>query len=188
MNFLRQIWKMCSSSSGSRAGWRAYMGCQQSDEGHAVKVILQKCFLSCSFITTWQNKHEYPKRQTKEYVALSLAVIPAFRAQFTLWRASSWQHPSTVSPKNSGFPNISDSKKNKLCQFCRMCSFLFTASGGKKHSDSLKHDGKRYSSKRVLAEERPHSFTMDGRFSFSLNRGAVSPLFFWVKIFTLTQK
>lgn len=45
-----------------------------------------------------------------------------------------------------------------------MCSFLFTASGGKKCSDALKHDGKRYSSNSVLAEERPHSFTLEDDF------------------------
>lgn len=75
-----------------------------------------------------------------------------------------------LSPKSGGFPNSSDSKKNELCQFCRMCSFLFTESGGKKHSAALKHDGKRYSSK--LGEVRPHLFTTQGQSSFSLNRAA----------------
>lgn len=60
-----------------------------------------------------------------------------------------------MSPMTSCFTNMSDSKKNKACQFCRMCSFLFTASGGKKHSDALKHDGKGYPSKTALAEEKP---------------------------------
>lgn len=51
------------------------------------------------------------------------------------------------SAKNSCFTNSFDSKKNKPCQFCRMCSFLFTASGGQKRSDAPKHNGKRYPSK-----------------------------------------
>lgn len=74
-----------------------------------------------------------------------------------------------LSPKNSCLTNSSDSKKNKPCQFCRMCSFLFTASGGKKRSDALKHDGKRYPSKSALAEEKPPSFTLDGQFCITLN-------------------
>lgn len=59
--------------------------------------------------------------------------------------------------KKSDFTNSCDSNKNKLCQFCRMCSFLFTASGGKRCSDALRH-GKKPSSRRVLAEPRPLSF------------------------------
>lgn len=50
-----------------------------------------------------------------------------------------------------------------------MCSFLFTASGGKKCSDAPKHDEKRYSSKSVLAEGRPLLFTLDGQSCFCLN-------------------
>lgn len=50
-----------------------------------------------------------------------------------------------------------------------MCSFLFTASRGKKRSDALKHDGKRYPSKSVLAEEKPLSFTLDGQSCINLN-------------------
>lgn len=75
-----------------------------------------------------------------------------------------------LSPQNSCFTNSSDSKKNKPCQFCRMCSFLFTASGGKKRSDALKHDGKRYPSKNASAEKKPLSFTLDGQSCINLNR------------------
>lgn len=65
------------------------------------------------------------------------------------------------------FTNSSDSNKNKFCQFCRMCSFLFTASGGKRCSDALRH-GKKSSSRSVLAEQRPLSCIQAGQFCFIL--------------------
>lgn len=73
-------------------------------------------------------------------------------------------------PKNSCFTNSSDSKKNKPCQFWRMCSFLFAASGGKECSDALKHDGKRYPSKCVWGEATLlHSgWTIPSQFDFHL--------------------